>query len=259
MNIVFHKYHGTGNDFILVDNRKNDFESENRKLIDKMCNRHIGIGADGLILLENSKEHDFKMRYFNADGLEGSMCGNGGRCIVSFANYLGIIKDKTHFEAIDGVHNASIEVDSISLQMNDVEKIEIYEKHCFLDTGSPHHVTMIEGIETFPVFDKGREIRYGTPYFEKGANINFVEQIDKNTFNVRTYERGVENETLSCGTGVIATAIAMNAKGKTKKKKIFLHTLGGKLEVSFKKTKDTYHNIILNGPAQLVYTGTYYC
>ncbi len=255
MKIHFYKYHGTGNDFILIDNRENYFDKTNNNFITTLCDRHFGIGADGLILLENSKEHDFSMQYYNADGLEGSMCGNGGRCIVSFAKELGIIKYKTSFETIDGVHEATIKNDVVSLQMNDVEKIEKHETHCFLNTGSPHHVTLVEGIESYPVFDKGREIRYAAPYYDVGTNVNFVEKIKKNIFKIRTYERGVENETLSCGTGVTAVAIAMYEQGKTNNKKVVLQTLGGRLKVSFKKTDDKYHNIVLKGPVKLVFKG----
>lgn len=257
MEIAFYKYHGTGNDFIIIDNRKQFFDVNDKYLIAAMCDRHFGIGADGLILLENSKKHDFSMRYFNSDGLEGSMCGNGGRCIVRFAKRLKIIKDKAIFEAIDGIHQATIEPDSVSLQMNDVTIVEQYDTHCFVDTGSPHHITLVEGLESFPVFDKGREIRYAAPYYDKGTNVNFVEQLNQNSFKIRTYERGVENETLSCGTGVTAVAIAMYTQGKTKNKRILLETLGGQLEVSFNKSKDKFTNILLKGPTRLVFRGKY--
>ena len=258
MEIKFYKYHGTGNDFIILDNRKQIFDANDKYLISAMCDRHFGIGADGLILLENSEKHDFAMRYFNADGLEGSMCGNGGRCIVSFAKLLKLIKNKASFEAIDGIHQASITPESISLKMSDVTTIEQHDTHYFVDTGSPHHVSMVKGIESFPVFDKGREIRYAAPYYDKGANVNFVEKLDKNSFRIRTYERGVENETLSCGTGVTATAIAMYTKGETKSKKVYLETLGGQLEVSFNKSKESFNNIFLKGPTKLVFEGEYY-
>lgn len=257
MKIEFFKYHGTGNDFILIDNRTNVFDATNHLLIERICNRHFGIGADGLILLNNSKKHDFAMQYFNADGFEGSMCGNGGRCVVAFAKKMGIIKNETFFEAIDGLHYATIDGDNISLQMTDVSQIKKHQSHFFLDTGSPHHVVMVDGIDAYPVYDKGREIRYGKPYFDAGTNVNFVEQVNADTFKVRTYERGVENETLSCGTGVTAVAISMFEQGKSKRHSIRLETLGGNLEVSFKKQKDNYHSIFLKGPASLVFEGTY--
>ena len=256
MKIHFYKYHGTGNDFILIDNREQLIDSKNKNLFAKLCDRHFGVGADGLILLEQSKEYDFYMRYYNADGLEASMCGNGGRCVVAFAKKLNIIQNKTQFEAIDGVHTATIASDIVSLQMSDVAKVETHESHCFLNTGSPHHVSIIDGLDTFPVVAKGREIRYAAPYYETGSNVNFVEQTTPNSFKVRTYERGVENETLSCGTGVTAVAIAMFAQKKTTSKIITLETLGGNLEVSFKTTKGLYSSIFLKGTATFVFDGS---
>ncbi len=258
MKIQFYKYHGTGNVFILLCYRKQKFDFQNKYLIAVMCDRHFGIGADGLILLEKSVKHDFSMRYFNADGMEGSLCGNGGRCITSFAKYLKIVKSEAIFEAIDGLHSASIAKDgTVALQMNDVTTVEKHDTHCFVDTGSPHHVSMVEGIESFPVFDKGREIRYAAPYYDTGSNVNFVEQIDANTFKIRTYERGVEGETLSCGTGVTAVAICMHELEKTKNKKVMLETLGGQLEVTFIKTKDSFTNVTLKGPTKLVFKGEF--
>ncbi len=257
MGIQFYKYHGTGNDFILIDNRDNKFDSANQSLIAAMCNRHFGIGADGFILLGNTNDFDFTMHYFNADGYEGSMCGNGGRCVVAFAKKLGIIDNKAHFAAIDGLHTATIENDIISLQMADVTKVEEHPTHFFLDTGSPHHVAIVDGLNAYPVVDKGREIRHDAPYFDKGTNVNFVEQNTPASFKVRTYERGVENETLSCGTGVTAVAIAMFEQGKTTSKTVELETLGGKLAVSFTKNKKGYQNIFLKGPATLVFEGVY--
>ncbi len=257
MKIPFNKYHGTGNDFILIDNRNHILDTDNQPLIARMCHRHFGIGADGLILLENSDSYDFKMHYFNADGREGSMCGNGGRCVVSFAKKLGLIDTVARFEAIDGIHTASIENDLVALQMSDVSHIEKHKNYVFLDTGSPHHVQLTEGIDVFPVFEKGREVRHAAPYYDTGTNVNFVEQIAPNTFKVRTYERGVEDETLSCGTGVTAVAIAMYETGKTNKNRIQLQCLGGTLEVAFKKLKNNYQQIYLKGPAQFVFEGIY--
>ena len=208
MIIPFYKYQGTGNDFVLIDNRKLIFPKDNHHLIEKMCSRKFGIGADGLILLENSDTVDFKMVYFNSDGNLGTMCGNGGRCIVHFANFLNIINNKTNFEAIDGHHKASIVNEMISLKMNDVSKIDLITDYLYLDTGSPHHVEMVNDLENFKVTEKGSFLRNHL-YGLEGSNINFVEQVNDNSFEVRTYERGVEAETLSCGTGVTAVAIAM--------------------------------------------------
>ncbi|MFA5297051.1 MAG: diaminopimelate epimerase [Lutibacter sp.] len=255
MEIHFYKYQGAGNDFIMVDNRSLNFLKDDVNLIHKLCDRRFGVGADGLILLESSKNHDFKMVYFNADGKEGSMCGNGGRCIVAFAKKLNIIKYKTTFEAIDGQHFAKIEDELVNLQMADVENIEIYDSHVFLDTGSPHHVNFCDAVSNLDVPKLGSKIRYGAPYFEVGTNVNFVEQISENSFKVRTYERGVEDETLACGTGVTAVAIAANKTKKTAEERIFIEVLGGNLEVSFKKEGDCYKNVFLKGPAQFIFEG----
>ena len=255
MEIHFHKYQGAGNDFIMVDNRSLVFPKNNIELIHKLCDRRFGIGADGLILLEPSEKQDFTMVYFNADGKEGSMCGNGGRCIVAFAKKLDIIKNETSFEATDGLHFAKIENDLVNLQMADVENIEIYDTHTFLNTGSPHHVNFCDAVSNLNVAEMGSKIRYGAPYFEEGTNVNFVEQISGNSFKVRTYERGVEDETLACGTGVTAVAIAANKTNKTSEEKIYIEVLGGKLEVSFKKEGNSYKNIFLKGPAQFVFEG----
>lgn len=255
MEIHFFKYQGAGNDFIMVDNRSRVFPKNNVSLIHKLCDRRFGIGADGLILLEPSEKHDFTMVYFNADGKEGSMCGNGGRCIVAFAKKLNMINNKTTFEAADGLHYAEIENELVNLQMADVENIEIYNTHAFLNTGSPHHVNFCNFVENLNVREMGSKIRYGAPYFEEGTNVNFVEQISKNLFKVRTYERGVEDETLACGTGVTAVAIAANKSNKTAEEKIYIEVLGGKLEVSFKKEGNSYKNVFLKGPAQFVFEG----
>ena len=255
MQIQFYKYQGTGNDFILIDNRQQLFPKNNTKLIAQLCNRKFGIGADGLILLELSKLHDFTMVYYNADGKEGSMCGNGGRCTVAFAHKLQIIENETKFEAVDGLHEATIIDDTVSLKMNDVATVENYGDHLFLDTGSPHHITYVDDVKNVNVKITGSKIRYGAPYFLAGSNVNFVEKKDKNTFKVRTYERGVEDETLSCGTGVTAVAIASHKAKKTNDTKIILETLGGKLEVSFDVDNNIYKNVFLKGKATLVYNG----
>lgn len=255
MKMTFYKYQGTGNDFIIVDNRLQIIDKNNTKRIAELCDRRFGIGADGFIMLENDKISDFKMVYFNSDGNESSMCGNGGRCITAFAKFLGIVEDKTEFIAIDGLHKARIEDDIVYLQMKDVNSIEVFENHLFLDTGSPHHVQMVSEIENFDVKDQGAQIRYGQPYGEAGSNINFVEQISDNEFSVRTYERGVEDETLSCGTGVTAVAIAMHKKGIAKNNKVILQTKGGKLEVEFEGKGNQYSNIWLIGSAIQVFKG----
>lgn len=255
MKIQFHKYQGTGNDFIMIDNRSLLFPKNNVKLIRKLCDRHFGIGADGLILLEPSEKYDFSMVYFNANGNKGSMCGNGGRCIVAFAKQLAIIEKESTFEAVDGLHYASVENDIISLQMTDIDVVENFENHVFLNTGSPHHILFNVEVANINVKKIGAEIRYGAPYFKEGTNVNFVEQISDKSFKVRTYERGVEDETLACGTGVTAVAIAAHKSNKTISNSINIEVLGGTLEVSFKKEGDVYKNVFLKGLAQLVFEG----
>ena len=208
MTIPFSKYQGTGNDFVIIDNRTEYFPKDDTTLIAKLCDRKFGIGADGLMLLENHPSADFRMVYYNADGNESSMCGNGGRCLVAFAKALSIIDNKATFEAIDGLHEASIVDEIVQLKMQDVTAIKKEPTYTFLDTGSPHHIAMVDDVEKVDVKAEGALLRYGSLYGKVGSNINFVQQIDNAHFAVRTYERGVEDETLSCGTGVTAVAIA---------------------------------------------------
>jgi diaminopimelate epimerase len=256
MKLQFYKYQGTGNDFIMIDNREEIFSKNNTKLIEHLCDRRFGVGADGLILLEGDQANDFKMVYYNSDGNESSMCGNGGRCLVAFAKSLGIIKKETTFIAADGLHHATISGDNIvSLQMKDVETVKIADGYVFLDTGSPHHVQLVEDLENTDIKTDGSKIRYSELYGEKGSNVNFVAQKSKDVFSVRTYERGVEDETLSCGTGVTAVAIAMKALGKTQSNTVQLNVEGGKLEVSFLPTGGKYINVFLKGPATFVFKG----
>ena len=255
--IEFYKYQGTGNDFIMIDNRQQQFPKNDTKLIERLCDRKFGIGADGLILLELSNLQDFTMIYFNADGNEGSMCGNGGRCIVAFAKQLGIIDKCTTFKAIDGLHEAHITDDLVSLKMKNITKIEDFSSHLFLDTGSPHHVEFVNDLDNYDVYYIGKKIRNGAPYFDKGTNVNFVEQQNDTTFKVRTYERGVEDETLSCGTGVTAVAIAAHKANKTNDTTISLDTLGGTLEVSFDADANSYKNVFLKGKATKVFNGEF--
>lgn len=256
MNIPFFKYQGAGNDFVMIDNRSLFFPRENKELVAHLCDRRFGIGADGLILLDPSDAYDFTMVYYNADGTESTMCGNGGRCLVAFAHDLGIIQNETTFDAVDGLHFAKWSPESVVLQMIDVHKVEWHSHHAFLDTGSPHHVALVKDIDTFNVVEEGKKIRYGAPYFEEGTNVNFAEQIQDNFFKVRTYERGVEDETLACGTGCTAVAIAMYEKGLCNNNKIDLEVKGGLINVSFDKTADgSYQKVMLEGPAKFVFKG----
>lgn len=258
MNVTFYKYQGTGNDFVIIDNRLQYFPKNNTKLVHHLCDRKFGIGADGLILLEDDEDTDFKMVYFNADGRESSMCGNGGRCIVAFASFLNVIKDKAVFSAIDGVHHATLSGTTVKLKMQDVLKIERFSGYVFLNTGSPHHVQLAEHINDIDVKTVGRKLRYGT-YGESGSNINFVEKHSGTVFSVRTYERGVEDETLSCGTGVVAVALAMHYIGEADSTSVTLQTSGGDLKVSFEKSETAYRNIYLEGPATQVFKGNIVC
>ncbi len=258
MKYTFYKYQGTGNDFVIIDNRQLIFSKNDTKLIAQLCDRKFGIGADGLILLENHPTLDFKMVYYNADGNQSSMCGNGGRCLVHFANQLNIIENKAVFEAIDGMHEATISGDIISLKMNDVSVIKKENDYLFLDTGSPHHVTLYNKLEHLDIQNEGSKLR-NSLYGKEGANINFVKQLENDIFAVRTYERGVEAETLSCGTGVTAVAIAMHASGNTASNKVTLKTPGGNLTVQFEKKDNHYENVFLIGPAVQVFKGEWPC
>lgn len=256
MENTFYKYQGTGNDFIMVDNRDNIFSKNDTKLIEFLCDRRFGIGADGLILLENDGSTDFRMVYYNSDGNQSSMCGNGGRCIVAFAKHLDIIDDETEFVAVDGLHYGRIDDEGIvSLQMKDVNMVTVYEDYVFMDTGSPHHVEMVENLEEFDVKKVGSNIRNSGLYGDKGSNVNFVTQTDADKFAVRTYERGVEDETLSCGTGVTAVAIAMKITGRTTSDTVIMQTQGGELQVSFTQKDKHFQDIFLKGPALQVFKG----
>ena len=256
MNDSFYKYQGTGNDFIMVDNRLHLFPKNNTKFIEKLCDRRFGIGADGLILLEPDKDSDFRMVYYNSDGNESSMCGNGGRCIVAFAKQLGLISHQTLFIATDGLHQATIDENGlVSLQMKEVDQIKMEPEFVFLNTGSPHHVELVENLAHYKVKEEGSKIRYSNLYGNAGSNVNFVSQLNANTFAVRTYERGVEDETLSCGTGVTAVAIAMHRTGKTNNNIIDLNVEGGKLKVQFDVDNGKYTNVFLIGPATFVFEG----
>jgi diaminopimelate epimerase len=256
MQIEFYKYQGTGNDFVMIDNRQAVFPKNDIQLIARLCDRRFGIGGDGLILLENDEATDFKMVYYNSDGNQSSMCGNGGRCLVAFAKKLNVISNRCTFIATDGLHHATIAEDGIvSLQMKDVSNVKITADYVFLDTGSPHHVQLVEDLENYNIKQNGAAIRYGELYGKEGSNINFVKQIDGSNFSLRTYERGVEDETLSCGTGATAVAIAMNATGKTNANAINLNVQGGKLVVSFDKKDGQFTNVFLKGPAEFVFKG----
>ncbi|CAN1497413.1 DapF Diaminopimelate epimerase [Flavobacteriaceae bacterium] len=256
MEINFYKYEGTGNDFVIIDNRNEIFPRDNNKLIAHLCDRRFGIGGDGLILLEKDNETDFKMVYFNSNGDQSTMCGNGGRCLMAFANKLQIIDKSASFMAIDGLHYATISENGIvSLQMKNVDSVANSTDYVFLNTGSPHHVQLVSDLKNINVKENGAAIRYSDLYGNAGSNVNFVEQINSDTFSIRTYERGVEDETLSCGTGATAVAIAMKTIGKTTSNAIKINVEGGKLEVSFDNNDGKFTNVFLKGPATFVFEG----
>ncbi len=258
----FFKYQGTGNDFILIDSRTEEIVKE-YPLLKKLCDRHFGIGADGIILIQNDSKGDFYMKYYNSDGKESTMCGNGGRCAIHFSKKLGITKgNKIHFRAMDGYHYGLIKrnenKDLVSMSLLNIKKneIEIHPEHVFLNTGSPHHILFVENINKIDVYKEGRKIRFQNSYLKKGVNVNFVEIFENKTLQVRTYERGVENETLSCGTGVTASVIAAYKMNKISSiEEIQVDTLGGKLWVSLKETKDEYKNIYLTGSVEFIFQG----
>jgi diaminopimelate epimerase len=258
MNLVFHKYHGTGNDFILIDNRKDIFRPE-EKIISALCHRRLGIGADGLMTLNSHPETDFAMKYYNADGHEGTMCGNGGRCITAFARFLKIIDKETEFSAIDGVHKASIlsesgSVSIVSLQMQDVIIPAQQKNSLFFDTGSPHYIEFVNSIEERDIFAEGKKIRWDKRFQPGGTNVNFVE-LDGDKLKVVTFERGVEDVTLSCGTGVTASALAAAVITGVKKGSFDIRTDGGGLKVYFENIEDKFTDIWLEGPAERVFSG----
>jgi diaminopimelate epimerase len=237
----------------MVDDRDQEFDEKNLSLVKKLCDRKFGIGADGLILIRNHPEFDFEMIYFNADGSQ-SMCGNGARCAVAFSAFLGIVKERTRFLAIDGPHEALLSGNQIELLMGNVTGIKKSLGDYFVHTGSPHHVRFVENIENYPVFEKGKSIRYESCYLPGGSNVNFVEEISQDEVFVRTYERGVEDETLSCGTGVTAAALVFGSSKNLGMVKI--KTLGGQLSVKFQTdSKGGFQNIWLIGPAERVYNG----
>ncbi|MCU0446312.1 MAG: diaminopimelate epimerase [Microscillaceae bacterium] len=255
MNFKFYKYQGTGNDFIMIDNREPFFPKHKPSFIAHLCHRRFGIGADGLILLENYEGYDFRMVYFNADGSEGSMCGNGGRCTVKFAHFLGLFATHTRFMAVDGEHEAFLKDAKVHIKMIPVNELEKQVDYYFLNTGSPHYVQFVENLADFAVFEEGRKIRYNQRFAQAGTNVNFVEQVADNQLFVRTYERGVEDETYSCGTGVTACALVSSNMGL--KSPVQIKTLGGELQVSFEKSGQHFNNIYLAGPAEAVFAGEY--
>ena len=257
MVFEFYKYQATGNDFIIIDDRENLFDTTDSFLIKSLCERRMGIGADGLILLRNHSKYDFEMIYFNSDGHESTLCGNGARCIVNFAHVLEIISNNSIFLAVDGTHEARIYDENVSIKFNDISKIEKSDDDFIIDSGSPHYICFKDSIQNLNVLKLGREIRNKPRFKSKGINVNFVE--NGNPSNIRTYERGVETETLSCGTGAVASSIALYHSGLSEENEIDLKTKGGVLSVKFDEFNGSYKNIWLTGMVNLVYIGEFEC
>jgi diaminopimelate epimerase len=260
MKIPFSKYHGTGNDFIIIDNRKLQWMPKQEEIA-RLCDRHFGIGADGLMLLTEKPGFDFYMTYYNSDGRESTMCGNGGRCMIIFAQSLALAGSETRFLAIDGEHlgkvNKKDSSDFISLKMKDVTVEEIEADHIFLNTGSPHYVIFTKEVEPLDIITEAKKIRFNSRFKEKGTNVDFVE-VRKDHLFVRSYERGVEDETLSCGTGVTAAVLAYAVINPARRTFMDVQTRGGALRVSFQQEGNSFTDIWLEGPAVFVFQGETY-
>lgn len=254
MQLEFYKYQGTGNDFVMIDNRNNVFDKNNVKVVQELCDRRFGVGADGLILIENIEDLDFNMIYFNADGTQ-SFCGNGSRCAVSFAKHLGIIEKQAMFLSTDGEHEAWIsDQGEVSLKMHDVKNLEKGDNYYFINTGSPHYIVQVDDVEAENVKENGAAIRYNDRFKEEGTNVNFVKFSD-NELYIRTYERGVEDETLSCGTGVTAAALSLADVNGLNSGVVYVNAAGGKLKVGFKRNGNVFSDLWLIGPATYVFKG----
>lgn len=254
MTIKFYKYQGTGNDFVMIDNRDLSLNKSDLSLAKKLCDRKFGIGADGLILIENHCELDFEMIYFNADGTQ-SFCGNGSRCAVAFAHELGMIQKTTRFMAIDGIHDAKISKERVELKMGDKPTFEQSDEFFFIHTGSPHYIEYRANVSEIDIISEAQKIRYNERFKAEGTNVNYVEYLVGNSLKMRTYERGVEGETLSCGTGATAVALSGSVKYNLNSP-VVIHVPGGELEVRFDEIANRqFENIWLIGPAEKTFVG----
>lgn len=255
MNLPFVKYQGTGNDFVMIDNRSGEWNDLSVSTIQKLCDRRFGVGADGLIKINAVPGYDFEVDYYNSDGSK-SFCGNGARCSVAFAHELGITADSVSFLAIDGAHEAVKKEGLVYLKMNDVSEIDSSQKEFVLNTGSPHFIHFTENVADFDVVTYGKQIRYSDQYKQEGINVNAIHQLDEHSFEIRTYERGVEDETLSCGTGVTAAALALAEKNNIEGDFEYrVKSQGGNLSVRFSKSGSVFTDIWLIGPAVSVFKG----
>ena len=259
MTLKFDKYQGAGNDFIILNNYDGFFSKLSEHQFREMCDRHRGIGADGVILLEPSNSVDFEMKYFNSDGKLSSLCGNGARCVVLYAYKNKIINGKTKFSATDGTHEAWLtSSDKVKIQIKEIKKILKHKESFVINTGSPHYLKIMDNISDLNVKKEGSAIRYSKDFIPEGINVNFIQIKNNSNFLIRTYERGVEDETLACGTGAVAAAIVMHNIGKTSgNTNIEIETLGGSLNVNFDFENSVYKNIFLEGPVKYVFSGTY--
>ena len=259
MTFIFSKYHGAGNDFIMVDNRLGEFTFNTVEAVKSLCDRHFGIGADGLILIENSSDSDFKMVYYNADGNLGSMCGNGSRCAVMFAKEVGVQFSTKSFEAYDGIHRFEILADNrVKVSMSDVKEVAKRNEAYLINTGSPHLIIPVDDVKSVDVFNEGKKIRYSPEFKAEGVNVNFV-NAQNGLVEIRTYERGVENETMACGTGCVAAGLwaAMEKRLGSGEHSIKLKSLGGMLTVSFHyEVSKGFTNVYLEGPVAKVFEGS---
>lgn len=259
MSVTFYKYQGAGNDFVIIDDRNEEFNRSNMELVKFLCDRRFGVGGDGLMLLRNKKGVDFEMIYYNSDGTEASMCGNGGRCLVAFAKQIGVIGDCCSFIAVDGLHDADViqteEGEWVSLKMIDVPNIEKGEGFVFMDTGSPHYVSFAQDLNNLALIEEAQKVRYNDRFKSEGTNVNYV-NIENGVLNIRTYERGVEDETLACGTGVTAAVLTAHVTGAFEGSELNVKAQGGNLKVKFETAEVGYKNIWLQGPAKFVFKGT---
>jgi diaminopimelate epimerase len=255
MKIPFHKYQGTGNDFIMIDNLDGAYSFIDIEQVKMLCDRRFGIGADGLILINSCASFDFEMDYFNSDGTK-SFCGNGARCAVQFYLNVSGSKEKFHFLAIDGEHTAALIGQEISLEMSPVNTIHKLDADYIVNTGSPHYIQRVDNLNAMDVYSSGRSIRNSDRFIKEGINVNFVDRLAEAHLAIRTYERGVENETLSCGTGATACALVEGLNLGFGAHTVRVDVLGGQLNVSFTRTEnETFSNIRLQGPATFVFQG----
>ena len=267
IRIPFTKMTGAGNDFVVIDNRNMLIRGSVETFAQRVCDRKFGIGSDGLLLLEPSSKAEFLMRYVNADGSMGSMCGNGGRCIARFAHSLGIVPVEMTFEAVGFVYRATVQKDTVRLHMKDPTQVEALTLHLdtrdldayFLDTGSPNVVVFSEDLETpLELVDMdaiGHEIRWHERFQPEGTNVNIVQLLSDNSISNRTFERGVECETLACGTGSVAAAIVVALK-KRLMAPITVQTQSGKsLRIDFNTTNRRFADVVLEGDARVTFVG----